>query len=241
MRRVSLIVLIIGSLFLAKGVLIHAKARLAQVLLARAWNKTLEGQKEVKPWPWADTYPIARLSIPAVDASFIVLSGSSGRTLTWGPGHIDGTALPGADGNCVISAHRDTHFAVLRDLPHGQSILLETADGTRHRYLVEATKILHERRTEALRSSDRKQLTLITCYPFHAAHPRGPLRYVVTARAAPRSLRAKPQTGARSTLNGEFREAISRFVSHRHPERSEGSQNAKLSHSEILRRSAQRP
>lgn len=183
MRRASLALLIVGSLFLVKGVSINVKARIAQALLARAWKKTAQGERDVRPWPWADTYPLARLSIPSRNASFIVLSGASGRTLTWGPGHVDGTALPGAEGNCVVSAHRDTQFAVLRDLPHGTAIFIETADGVRHRYLVESTRILHERRTEILRQTERRQLTLITCYPFNAVNPRGPLRYVVTARA----------------------------------------------------------
>ena len=40
---------------------IHAKAWFAQVLLTRAWADTLAGAAAVRPWPWADTHPVARL------------------------------------------------------------------------------------------------------------------------------------------------------------------------------------
>ncbi len=42
----------------------------------------------VKPWPWADTHPVARLIAPAQDADVLVLAGASGRTLAFGPGHL---------------------------------------------------------------------------------------------------------------------------------------------------------
>src|SRR5688500_11563212 len=53
----------IGVWQLANGAYIHAKAWLAQRLIASAWARTLEGEREVKPWPWADTWPVARLKV----------------------------------------------------------------------------------------------------------------------------------------------------------------------------------
>ena len=95
---------------------IHAKAWLAQVLLARAWTATLAGEARVRPWPWADTWPIARLQVPALGVDRIVLAGASGRTLAFGPGHLAGTPLPGEKGTSVLAGHRDTHFAWIGDL-----------------------------------------------------------------------------------------------------------------------------
>jgi sortase A len=74
---------------------IHAKALLAQALLARAWDRTLAGERAVRPWPWADMHPIARLRAPAHGRDLIVLDGASGQALAFGPAHIVGTALPG--------------------------------------------------------------------------------------------------------------------------------------------------
>ena len=38
-----------------------AKAELGQILLARAWERTLAGEEKARPWGWADTWPVARL------------------------------------------------------------------------------------------------------------------------------------------------------------------------------------
>ena len=93
----------------------------------------------MKPWPWADTHPVARLRAPAYDVDLLVLEGANGRTLAWGPGHVEGTATPGARGNAVVTGHRDTHFAFLREVKRGDALMVESADGTTRRYRVERT------------------------------------------------------------------------------------------------------
>jgi len=157
---------------------IYGKARVAQVLLRRAWAGTVRGGKEVKPWPWADTWPVARLSVPASREEFIVLAGASGRTLAFGPGHLDGTAQPGEEGNCVLSAHRDTQFEFLRRLAVGDALELETPDGRRLRYRVFERRVTRKNDTAVLARTAEPTLTLVTCYPFDAVIPGGPLRYV---------------------------------------------------------------
>ncbi|HEY6051310.1 MAG TPA: class GN sortase [Thermoanaerobaculia bacterium] len=172
-----------GLALFGKGVWIHAKASLAQELLNRAWSRTLSGESHVKPWPWADTWPVARLEIPRRQAAFIVLAGASGRTLAFGPGHLDGTAPPGAPGNCVLSAHRDTQFEALRGLVRGDQVVVETSDGKRHSYRVAELAVADRRDTRFLDPTPGESLTLVTCYPFDAVVPGGPLRYVVRAVA----------------------------------------------------------
>ena len=172
-----------GILLFGHGVWIYAKAQYAQFLLERAWARTLHGERDVKPWFWADTAPIARIEFPRQRRRYIVLAGASGRTLAFGPGHVDGTALPDADGNCVISAHRDTQFAVLRNLDAGDEIILQTRDGRAMRYRVREHHVTNARDTSLLESSRGRILTLITCFPFDAIRPGGPLRYVVVATA----------------------------------------------------------
>ena len=54
-----------GVLSIAQGAWIPVKAALAQVLLDNAWRETLYSGQPLKPWPWADTWPVARLSVPA--------------------------------------------------------------------------------------------------------------------------------------------------------------------------------
>ena len=80
---------------LGAGAAIALKAAVAQQLLHAAWQRTQAGEREVRPWPWADTWPVARLLAPAQNVDLIVLEGASGRILAFGPGHVEGTAAPG--------------------------------------------------------------------------------------------------------------------------------------------------
>ncbi|MEO8431376.1 MAG: class GN sortase [Acidobacteriota bacterium] len=176
--------LIAASVFLlGQGAWIHAKAALSQVLLHRAWGRTLAGERQVRPWPWADTWPVARLRLPSAGGDFIVLAGATGRTLAFGPGHLDGSAAPGGPGNCVLSAHRDTQFACLRRLRPGDAAILETSDGRQTTYRVQGFAVVDRKRRIPDAAPGGCDLTLVTCYPFDAIAPGGPQRYVVRASA----------------------------------------------------------
>ncbi len=174
-----------GTLSLAHGAWMPAKARLAQVLLDHAWHETLRSGDSAKPWPWADTWPVARLSVPAHKKSMVVLAGANGAALAFGPGHLMASAPPGALDNSVIAGHRDTHFAFLKALKPGDALQLQALDGVVHHYTVTDTQVVHETDTRVLQPSQSAILTLITCYPFDAVVPGGPLRYVVRARGIP--------------------------------------------------------
>jgi sortase A len=179
---VPFVLIALGASQLASGSWIHAKAMLAQVLLERAWQQTLDGGKRVRPWPWADTWPVARLTIPRQGTSLIVLSGASGRTLAFGPGHTRGSAPPGAAGTAIVSGHRDTHFSVLRDLRRGDEVRVERPDGGVVRYQIDDLLVADSRTAKLSAPASGRALLLVTCWPFDALTPGGPLRYVVTAR-----------------------------------------------------------
>lgn len=171
-----------GTLSLAHGAWIPAKAALAQVLLDQAWHETLRSGDSAKPWPWADTWPVARLSVPVHQKSMVVLAGANGAALAFGPGHLMASAPPGVSDNSVIAGHRDTHFAFLKALKPGDALQLQALDGVVHHYTVTDTQVVHETDTRVLQPSQSAMLTLITCYPFDAVVPGGLLRYVVRAR-----------------------------------------------------------
>ena len=113
-----------------------------------------------------------------------MLEGASGRVLAFGPGHVTGTARPGAGGNTVISGHRDTHFRWLGSLQLGDRVLLQTGDGRRLDYRVAQAAVHHESEVGLLDPLQGDQLRLVTCYPFDAVTPGGPQRFVVTALPA---------------------------------------------------------
>lgn len=174
--------LCLGFWQLGQGAYIPAKAWLAQELMQRAWVRAGAGEERATPWPWADTWPVARLTAKQRDVDLIVLAGGSGRTLAFGPGHLSASAMPGETGNAIIGGHRDTHFQFLRKLEVGELLGMETTRGQRHIYKVVGVDIVDSRKGSLVLDTDAAMLTLVTCYPFDALEAGGPLRYVVTAR-----------------------------------------------------------
>jgi sortase A len=179
------VLLLVGGGFVLAAAYIPAKAWLAQVLLEAAWERRQDGAADARPWPWADTMPLARLRQPRLGVDQIVLQGASGRVLAFGPGHVNGSAQPGQAGNVVISAHRDTHFRWLARLRGGDELLLETPDGRVRRYTVGDIAVRHEAEVGLIDPLESDQLRLLTCYPFDAVLPGTPQRLVVTALPRP--------------------------------------------------------
>src|SRR5205814_8592163 len=124
-----------------QGAYIHAKAALAQVLLERAFKQNITTGRETKPWAWADTWPVARIEVKRLNASAIVLAGSSGQALAFGPGHVELTADAGERGVAVYPAHRGTHFRSPKDVAIGDEIEITRSDSKRFRYRTDATPI----------------------------------------------------------------------------------------------------
>ena len=172
-----------GGMTFSHGAYLFAKAELAQVLLQSAWARTQGTGAAARPWPWADTHPVARLIVPARHADVLVLAGASGRTLAFGPGHLDGSSAPGDPGNAVVTAHRDTHFRFLQRVVVGDEVVVERPDGAKRHFRVRHAYVADQRTLNLPRDTARPTLTLVTCYPFEALNPGGPLRYVVVAEA----------------------------------------------------------
>lgn len=197
--RVAFALALLGMLPLAHAAYLTAKAGLAQVLLERAWQRARNDDSAAKPWPWADTSPVARLRVKRLGIDQIVLSGDSGRTLAFGPGWRSSSAQPGAPGLAVISGHRDTHFSYLRHIVRGDEMALETVRGTT-RYRVIDTQVVDSRRRISPVANTPESLLLVTCYPFDAIVPGGPLRYVVSA-VAEDGATERPQTISTTPAN----------------------------------------
>lgn len=174
-----------GMALFGRGAYVYAKAQVAQLLIEQAWQRALAGEPAPKPWPWADTWPVARLEAPAQRVSLFLLAGASGRTLAFGPGHQQGTPMPGTRGNSVIGGHRDTHLGFLQRVKPGDPIVVQRPDGVRISYRVAQLDVLDRRDTWVARNDGATRLTLITCWPFNALRAGGDERYVVIAEAVP--------------------------------------------------------
>lgn len=178
---VSLAPLVGGAALLGEQAWLWAKAGLAERLIERAFVAHLDDGEVHPPWSWADTRPIARLEVPRIGLDRIVLAGSSGSSLAFGPGHVDGTAAPNRPGNCVLAGHRDSWFAFLDELQVGDEIRLETREARRC-YRVQSLEVRSAWDGEVLEPAAGRRLTLVTCYPFHGLRP-GDRRYVVSCVA----------------------------------------------------------
>lgn len=184
---VALAIGLIGIGLVLHGLWIPAKARVAQFLLTRAWHEAERTGVPVKAWSWADSWPVAELTLD--HRRLIVLSAGGGESLAFGPAHVAGSAMPGAPGVSIIAGHRDTHFAGLGKLKPGSWIGLSTSTGGRMAFRVSDVHVLDSSWIDVPLGVTEPVLLLTSCWPLDgsALHPRK--RYVVVAEQV-RDLRA---------------------------------------------------
>jgi sortase A len=176
MAALCLLALFLG----ADAMSIKLKAWLAPILIQSAWEETLQNPgSTVKPWPWADTWPVARIEVPSHAVDLPVLYGDAGNSLAFAPGLAAASATPGRKGVAVVSAHRDTHFAFLEHVSIGQTVRLQLTNGQWRSYEIVSIRVADSSKEGLTAMSDEETLLLVTCYPFGAVQPGGPLRYVV--------------------------------------------------------------
>lgn len=177
----------LALVFSGKAFWIELKAELAQILIAQAWSDTLETGEPQKPWPWADTSPVAKLTFADGD-SYYVLDGTSGEALAFGPGMMDASALyKNVAGTNAIAGHRDSHFEFLQNIEPEEEFWLQSLSGEVIKYQTAKTEIIDSDNQELNFQYQFEELKLISCYPFDALANRGSLRYVLTAFPSPPS------------------------------------------------------
>jgi sortase A len=177
-RLACLALALAGAIQAASAAWIPVKAMTAQMLLERAFEQSLADGAAVRPWPWADMAPLARISVERLGESSIVLSGASGQAMAFGP-----TELPTRPGSgiTVLAAHRDTHFAFMQELRIGDTLTGEGVDGSRASYRIERFETVRWDEFAVPQFAPGEWLALTTCYPFDATG-RSPLRRVAWAR-----------------------------------------------------------
>jgi sortase A len=136
-------------------------------------------EKVVYPKSPAGGETLGSLSIPALRLALPIIQGTGTDELKKGVGHMTKTALPGEDGNCVLSGHRDTVFTQLGKVKTGDELIVQTAAGT-FTYKVKRIRIVHKDDTTVVVHTDHAVLTVSTCYPFRYMGA-APDRYVLIA------------------------------------------------------------
>lgn len=171
---------LVGVILFGDGAYIHAKAWLAQILLERAFDRSVATGELVKPWSWVDTWPVARIEVKRIGANAIVLEGTSGQALAFGPGHVERTADAGERGVAAYAAHRDTHFRFLRNVAIGDVIEITRSDGKHFRYRADSSAVVRFDASGIDPATQDFELVLTTCWPFDAV-TSGPERYILHA------------------------------------------------------------
>ena len=163
-----------------QGAYIHAKALLAQVLLERAFTETIASGRETKPWSWADTWPVARIEVKRIHASTIVLAGSSGQALAFGPGHVERTPDAGRARRGGLFRAPRYAFPLSEECRHRRRDRYHAKRRQKFRYRADGTSVVRFDASGIDPLTGGYELVLSTCWPFDAVTP-GPARYLVHA------------------------------------------------------------
>ena len=124
--------------------------------------------------------------MPSLGIDPIVLESAYGRTLAFGPEHVESTRPLEGSGSIILTGHRDRHFRFLEKIESGNVLALLARSGMWMRFTVQDRQIIDSRTATISTQKDKRQLILVTCYPFDAIVPGGPLRYMVIAETVER-------------------------------------------------------
>ena len=182
-----------------------AKALLGQYLLNKSWHQAKQAVERsipdsslslsdirIKPWPWADIYPVGQLRFsnhPSTGDAYIVLNNDSGEALAFGPG-LHGLSL--TDENItIISGHNDSVFSTLEQFNQGDEITFERLGSSVQRYQVHHVEVFDSQKQQLfiddIENIEQPVLLLVTCFPFSgqsATSNTNGLRYLVYAVAS---------------------------------------------------------
>lgn len=152
--------------------------------------------------PVAKDDGLTRVSIPKINLDVIVVEGTNHKALRLGPGHLKNTPIPGALGNSVLSAHRDTFFRHIYELSKGDLIDVRR-NGRTYTFEVTGKKIVQPNDLSVVKNTTDARLTLITCYPTYYIGP-APQRLVVFAKLV--SEKEPGQQQAQSSVPANLRQ-----------------------------------
>lgn len=195
LRLIAIVLLLVGCLISLQAAWLPAKAWLSQQLINASWQQAMTEQQlkqakqqsksstpiALKPWPWADTFPIAALDFQRLDKNIVVLNGGDPTTLAFSVGAIAPFNQAGGDKPFVVAGHRDSHFAFLQDIILKDVISLTNTHGRSQLYQVERIDIVDASAAQLALPADQANLVLITCYPFEGISDNANERYVITA------------------------------------------------------------
>jgi sortase A len=120
------------------------------------------------PIPTPGPEQARRVEIPSINVDAPIFQGDDWDQLKKGVGQQIGSALPGLDGNVVLSAHNDIFgqiFRYLDNLTPGDEIIIST-DRQSYTYIVRDIEKVEPTDVWVMGQTDHASTTLISCYPY---------------------------------------------------------------------------
>ena len=114
-----------------------------------------------------------RVALPTLRQSYVVAEGTDDETLRGGPGHYEGTGVPGQRRTVALAGHRTTYlapFADVDELKPGDPIVVTMPYG-RFTYRVERTRIV-DPSAYWVTQKGQNRLVLTSCHPPFSAAQR---------------------------------------------------------------------
>ena len=154
----------------------------AEQLIDVAWTRTQREGRAVQPWPGIESYPVAKIEIPALGKNFVVMSGVSAPVLKHGAGWNEGTSAPGLPGISLISGYRNGAFSFIGDLATGMDLRVEGAGGMIKNYRVEGVSVIQGTEMKVPMGDDESVLLFSTSYPVANGAKADRIQLVIIAR-----------------------------------------------------------
>jgi sortase A len=163
----------------------------------------------------ADGQPVGLLQIPRIGVDKVIVEGTGTTDLRQGPGHYDGTPLPGQTGNAAIAGHRTTYgapFYNLNELANGDPIVITTTQGV-FTYSVTRSLIVpcgdsncnDPADVAVIAPSSTPELTLTTCNPRFSSSSRLVVQATLTSASVAKSAAVTTPTTVPGGLQGSVK------------------------------------
>ena len=175
-RWVSYCLLFGGLLAAGYAVYVIADAQTYQAIHLREFRDYAPSVEQHRPEIGEQ---VGEIEIPRLALRAVILQGESPQVLRRGVGHLPQTPMPGERGNIGLAGHRDSFFRPLRQIRYGDIIILHTFKG-RFEYRAESIRTVSRMNVDVLGPSDKRELTLVTCFPFNYVGS-APDRFIVRA------------------------------------------------------------
>lgn len=126
------------------------------------------------PIPTPSLEQARRIQIPSIDVDSPVFQGDDWDQLKKGVGQHVGSALPGSQGNLVLSAHNDIYGEIFRHLDQlsASDEIIVSTERQSYTYVIRDIQVVDPTDVWVMAPTEHASSTLISCYPYQVNNKR---------------------------------------------------------------------